>query len=220
MAVAAEGMYQRQAMNRMYRYQRLIYDASRAYYLLGRDRLIGALDVPPGGRVLEVGCGTGRNLIKAARRYPHGAFYGIDISDEMLKQAAVSVSRAGLSSRIHFAQADATGFDPVRLFGVPAFDRICFSYALSMIPAWQEALRCASGVLAKGGSIHIVDFGQGEGLPPGLRNGLRRWLALFGVEPRAELLGKPQTILPEETRWHSTTCYRGYAVLVTASGVA
>lgn len=201
----------------MYRYQRLVYDASRAYYLLGRDRLIDALDVPAGGSVLEVGCGTGRNLVKAAQRYPHGAFHGIDISDEMLKQAAASVARAGLSSRIRLAQADAAGFDPARLFGIAAFDRICFSYTLSMIPEWKDALRLACGILAPGGRIHVVDFGQGEGLPPGLRHGLRRWLALFGVEPRAELAGSGESVLPPGARWSRVPLFRGYAISVAVT---
>jgi S-adenosylmethionine-diacylgycerolhomoserine-N-methlytransferase len=55
-------------MNRTYRHQRHIYDVTRKYYLFGRDRLIARLDPPAGGRVLEIGCGTARNLIAAARR--------------------------------------------------------------------------------------------------------------------------------------------------------
>ena len=60
-------------MDRMYRHQRHIYDLTRKFYLLGRDRLIAALD-PAAGDVLEIGCGTGRNLILAARRYPNARF--------------------------------------------------------------------------------------------------------------------------------------------------
>jgi len=50
-------------MDRMYRHQRHIYDASRKFYLLGRDALITGLAPPKGGTILEIGCGTGRNLI-------------------------------------------------------------------------------------------------------------------------------------------------------------
>jgi S-adenosylmethionine-diacylgycerolhomoserine-N-methlytransferase len=57
-------------MNRIYRHQRHIYDFSRKYFLLGRGRVIGELDARDGARVLEIGCGTGRNLILAARKCP------------------------------------------------------------------------------------------------------------------------------------------------------
>ena len=55
-------------MNRMYRWQRFIYDATRRYYLLGRDQLIAELAPGAGAAVLEIGCGTGRNLVQAARQ--------------------------------------------------------------------------------------------------------------------------------------------------------
>ena len=58
-------------MDGVYHWQRHIYDLTRKYYLLGRDRLIDGLEVPQGGTVLELGCGTGRNIILAARRYPN-----------------------------------------------------------------------------------------------------------------------------------------------------
>ena len=56
-------------MDGIYRYQRYIYDATRKYYLLGRDRMLDGLDPPERGTILEVGCGTGRNLILAAKRH-------------------------------------------------------------------------------------------------------------------------------------------------------
>ncbi|MEO0441817.1 MAG: SAM-dependent methyltransferase, partial [Pseudomonadota bacterium] len=55
-------------MDRVYRSQSGLYDVTRKYYLLGRDQLIRDLAPPPGGRVLEIGCGTARNLICAARQ--------------------------------------------------------------------------------------------------------------------------------------------------------
>src|SRR6202035_503163 len=90
-------------MNRMYRRQRHIYDATRRYYLLGRDRLIAGLQPAAGANVLEIGCGTGRNLLSAARLCPHARFFVIDVSTEMLTSAISSISRRGLTNRIRVA---------------------------------------------------------------------------------------------------------------------
>ena len=42
--------------------------------------------------VLEIGSGTGRNLIQAARQYAHAKFFGIDVSTEMLTSAITAIS--------------------------------------------------------------------------------------------------------------------------------
>ena len=173
-------------MDRMYRRQRHIYDASRKFYLLGRDAVIAELAPPAGGSVLEIGCGTGRNLIAVAKTYPGAACHGLDVSAAMLATASGAVARAGLAERIRLAQGDATDFDPEALFGRAAFDRIVISYALSMIPPWQDVLREAAGHLAPGGALHVVDFGDQGGLPRPFRAILNRWLATFQVTPRAD----------------------------------
>jgi S-adenosylmethionine-diacylgycerolhomoserine-N-methlytransferase len=173
-------------MNRTYRRQRHVYDLTRKYYLLGRDQMIDGLDSGT-GTVLEIGCGTGRNLIVAAERYPQARFYGIDISTEMLTTAIEAIARAGLSSRVRVAHANAAGFDPAPLFGTPRFDRIFVSYSLSMIPQWHAAIDQAVALLAPRGELHVVDFGGQSRLPALFRRLLRHWLALFHVTPRDEL---------------------------------
>jgi S-adenosylmethionine-diacylgycerolhomoserine-N-methlytransferase len=173
-----------QAMDRIYRRQRAIYDLTRKYYLLGRDGTIAALDPPDGGTVLEIGCGTGRNLILAARRFPRARFHGVDISQAMLETAQAAVARAGLGDRIALAQGDATAFDPVPAFGVARFDRVFFSYTLSMIPPWRAALARAADLVAPGGALHVVDFGSMDGLPDWFGRAMRAWLAKFSVAPR------------------------------------
>lgn len=172
-----------QVMDRMYRHQRHIYDLTRKYYLLGRDRLIRRLNPRSGARILEIGCGTGRNLILAARKYPTVRLYGIDVSNEMLASATHAIARAGLAGRVSVAQADAATLDPAKLFGTAAFERVFISYTLSMIPDWTAVLDRAVAILAPGGELHIVDFGGQERLPAVFRFLLRRWLALFGVTP-------------------------------------
>lgn len=199
-------------MDRIYRFQRHIYDITRKPYLLGRDRLIEGLDVPDGGRVLEIACGTGRNLIQAAQHYPRSRFYGFDLSGEMLVTARQAVQKAGLEKRINIAQGDATNFDGEQLFGQPQFDRIIISYALSMIPAWQQVLPTALKQLAPGGSLHIVDFGQQSGLPDWFRAVLFTWLGHFSVTPRADLLSSLQSLAVEsDIGFHSASLYRDYA---------
>jgi S-adenosylmethionine-diacylgycerolhomoserine-N-methlytransferase len=174
-------------MNRTYRRQRHFYDFTRKYYLLGRDRLIAELAPRDGDAVLEIGCGTGRNLAATAARYPSARLFGIDVSTEMLTSAVATIARAGLASQIRVAHADATRFNPQPLFLVARFERIFISYSLSMIPDWQAVIDRAISALAPGGELHIVDFG-GQGRLPGLfRSLLRRWLTLFHVTPRDEL---------------------------------
>lgn len=208
-------------MDRLYRRQRHLYDFTRKYYLLGRDRLIDRLQPHAGHAVLEIGCGTARNLILAAGRYPQARFYGIDISREMLATAREEVAREGLAKRIHLARADAASFDPKALFGVKAFHRIFISYTLSMIPDWDAVLADALDHLAPGGELHVVDFGGQEGLPHWFRRLLRGWLALFHVSPRDDL-GAAFSLLALRTglRIEVERLYRGYAQLAIARALS
>ncbi|ANL35081.1 class I SAM-dependent methyltransferase [Rhizobium phaseoli] len=171
-------------MDGMYRYQRHIYDLTRKYYLLGRDSTIRNLDVPDGGTLLEVGCGTGRNMAFAHRHFPTAKLFGLDISQEMLISARKTF--ATKATIPEFRVADATAFTP-REFGVSGFDRILISYALSMIPDWERAVDASIAALNPGGQLHIVDFGQQEGLPRWFRRILQAWLAKFHVTPRPDL---------------------------------
>ena len=99
-------------MDRMYRRQRHIYDLSRKFYLLGRDEAIARLRPAPGDKVLEIGCGTGRNLVKLAQAYPEARLFGLDVSREMLATAAASTARAGLASRIALCPGGRHGVRP------------------------------------------------------------------------------------------------------------
>lgn len=172
-------------MNQIYRRQRHIYDATRKYYLLGRDQMIRGLDMRPRQSLLEVGCGTGRNLALAAKLYPDIRLYGLDISSEMLVSAEKTLTCLGRADPVlrlgDAAQVQAGDF------GVSGFDRIMISYALSMIPEWEKTIEAALSALKPGGSLHIADFGQQRKLPVWFRSGLRSWLKRFHVTPRAEL---------------------------------
>ncbi|WNO54721.1 class I SAM-dependent methyltransferase [Stakelama saccharophila] len=196
-------------MDAIYATQRHFYDLTRKYYLLGRDSLIRDLAPPPGGAVLEVGCGTARNLIAAAKYWPDARFFGFDISEAMLATARRNVAKAALSDRITLAQGDATDFDAPALFGIARFERVFLSYTLSMIPGWQAAIRQA---VAVGDKVLIVDFGQQERLPRLFRSALFAWLGHFDVTPRAELYDAAAAAGLEGARpVRVERLYRGYA---------
>ena len=200
-------------MDGVYRYQRHIYDLTRKYYLLGRDGLIADLDVPAGGAVLEIGCGTGRNLIAVGKAGPRVARDGVDISEAMLATARGCVAKAGIGDRVTLAQGDACGFDPQALFGRATFDRVFISYALSMIPDWEAALRQAARCVAPGGRLEIVDFGQQERLPELWKRALFGWLGAFHVSPRAGLHAAVERLAQDVGGVaQSRALYRGYAV--------
>ncbi|MGO4682906.1 class I SAM-dependent methyltransferase [Hyphomicrobium sp. 2TAF46] len=189
------------AMDGMYRHQRYIYDLTRRYYLLGRDQLIEEINPPVAGAVLEIGCGTARNLLRAADLYPAVQFYGLDVSEEMLKTARAAIERSPARDIISVAQADATTFSPAELFGVRKFDRIFISYALSMIPPWEAVIDRAVSQLAPRGELHIVDFGTMQSMHALPRKAMRAWLTRFSVTPRHDL----ETVTRETAKRHGRT---------------
>jgi S-adenosylmethionine-diacylgycerolhomoserine-N-methlytransferase len=203
---------QKVLMDDVYSLHRHFYDFTRRFYLFGRDRLVRSLAPPPGGTVLEVGCGTARNLIVAAKTWPEARFHGFDISEAMLETARKSVVKQGLAGKISLAQGDAGNFDTRALFGLEKVDRIFMSYTLSMIPPWQEAIERGAGSLAPGGSLHIVDFGQYERLPAFLKRLHFKSLNDFHVFPRRELPAVLRRVAEEQgLSLEFTPLYRGYA---------
>jgi len=177
----------RSRMNRMYRHQRHVYDLTRKFYLLGRDAMLAALPAAPGTRICELGCGTGRNLVRLAGQRPEVELFGIDVSSEMLATAGLGLRRAGLERRVRLAQSAAESVDPQRLFGVERFDVVYFSYVLSMVPDWRSAVERARALLRPGGTLAVVDFADQSHASALRRRALLAWLALFDVHPRAEI---------------------------------
>ncbi|HWC62019.1 MAG TPA: class I SAM-dependent methyltransferase [Rhizomicrobium sp.] len=187
-------------MDQVYRHQRYIYDLTRKYYLFGRDSLIRELALKPGDRLIEIGCGTARNLIAIARRYPDARLFGLDASAEMLETAARQLRRAGLEGQVMLRHGLAEDLVP-SLYGEDGFEHALFSYSLSMIPDWRRALAASRQALSEQGVVHVVDFADLRDLPG--RSLLRSWLKLFHVNPRGELLeeleashGRALTFLP------------------------
>jgi S-adenosylmethionine-diacylgycerolhomoserine-N-methlytransferase len=172
----------------MYRFQRHFYDVSRKYYLLGRDRLISEMRVSEGDHVLEVGCGTGRNLEMLCRKYPDTRFYGLDASAEMLRNAERRKASKTLRN-MHVTRALAEDFSHQETFDLEdQFDCIFFSYSISMIPDWEGAIANSLENLRHGCPMYIVDFFDQRSMPAWFRKALAAWLKKFHVQYRPDLL--------------------------------
>jgi S-adenosylmethionine-diacylgycerolhomoserine-N-methlytransferase len=144
----------RQTMTAYYRIHSHFYDATRWAFLYGRRRLVEKLEIAPGERVIEIGCGTGANFAAIQERLGNsGELIGIDCSAPMLRKAAERIRKNGWAN--------------VRLMDVEygketvtrgKADAILFSYSLSMIADWELALACAQSELWPGGRIGVLDF--------------------------------------------------------------
>lgn len=204
-----------QLMDSMYRMQRYFYDASRKFYLFGRDLLIKELPVKTGDHILEVGCGTGRNLIMLAKKHPTAFFWGLDASNEMLKTASAKIESKGLSNRIALRHGLAEDLHPQNMFNHDEpFDVIFFSYSLSMIPGWEGSVDVAMKHIKPGGYLYLVDFWDQEKLPKWFQGLLQAWLRLFHVKHDPKMIPYLQKTAKEyKTELKLTSVMGQYAFL-------
>ena len=129
-------------MRRYYRWQSVIYDLTRWTFLFGRNEILNRLPIRNDlktMRLVEVGCGTGRNLKRLAGRHPHLLLTGLDVSADMLRRAAKAT--AMYSRRILLLEKP---YEQFLTRPEQAPDIILFSYALTMFnPGWEQAIRQA-----------------------------------------------------------------------------
>lgn len=93
------------------------------------DLLVETVSAKSGGRVLDVGCGTGSTTLAAARQLgAQGWCVGIDISEPMIAAARARVERENLPASFIRANAQTHAFGPagfdeiISRFGVMFFD--------------------------------------------------------------------------------------------------
>jgi S-adenosylmethionine-diacylgycerolhomoserine-N-methlytransferase len=144
----------RQTMTAYYRIHSHFYDATRWAFLYGRRRLVETLEIVPGERVVEIGCGTGGNFPAIQSRLGNtGELIGVDCSAPMLRKAAERV-RKNRWTNVRLLDLE-YGKETVTRGKA---DVILFSYSLSMIADWELALACAHSELWPGGRIGVLDF--------------------------------------------------------------
>lgn len=144
-----------------------VLSGERWVYRAGREAGIRLLDPRPGDTVIDLGCGTGLNFAGlVAAVGPTGRVIGVDRSTDMLAVARRRIAASGWSETVTLVPADAGTLDPSVLLdanGGRGADAVFSTYALSVIPARDEAWRRACAAVRPGGRAGIVDMQRPRG---------------------------------------------------------
>ena len=117
-----------------------------------RRKAVAALKLASGDRVMEIGCGTGRNLRFLREAVgTDGRVYGVDLSGGMLAKARALSDRNSWSN-VSLVRGEALVYTaPERL------DGILFSLSYNTMPHHRQVLRHALTQLRPDGRIVIMD---------------------------------------------------------------
>lgn len=172
-------------LQRLYgRYARLnVFDVMTRFTFVGgrsrsRRKLVSALDLKRGDRVLDLACGTGlgfKPLLSALGA--EGSIIGVDMTAAMLERAGERIERQRWSN-IELLRGDAARLP----FADDSFSAVCSTLALSLVPDWRRAVDECWRVLRPGGRLAIID------VAPPLR-GWRRIVAPLFNEINHRLAG-------------------------------
>jgi S-adenosylmethionine-diacylgycerolhomoserine-N-methlytransferase len=161
-----------------YRWHARIYDATRWAFLFGRNGILdaAAAEISP-TRILEIGCGTGKNLEALALRFPDAAIVGLDLSADMLDCARPKLARFGDRISLLHQRYDAPVSEGEK------FDLVVCSYALSMIhPGSDEVIAHSGEDLSDSGLMAVVDFHDSPAA------WFRRWMGVNHVVMEGQIL--------------------------------
>lgn len=140
------------------------------------ERRLRTVDPRPGQRLLDVGCGNGAAVIRAARALGLDAV-GVDVDPGQI--AAAEDAAAGLAG-VRFLVADAASLP----FADGEFDLVHTSKTTHHIRDWPQALAEMARVLGPGGHLLYSDFAVPLGRRLPTRRGVDAATAARGLERR------------------------------------
>jgi len=120
----------------------------RAY----RQRAVDLLQLAKGDRVVEIGCGTGRNFAVLERAVgPGGRVIAVDLSEACLARARERAARHGWSN-VELVQSDAATYE------FPgSVDGVLSTYALVVVPEYDRVIERACQALKEGKRCVVLD---------------------------------------------------------------
>ena len=143
-----------------------IYDPLHRLLGLGsaHRQLVDQAEVRPDHRVLEIGCGTGNLALLAKRLHPRAEVVGLDPDPKALARAGRKAEREALPVRLD------RGFAEELPYPDASFDRVLSALMFHHLGPEEkvETLREVRRVLAPGGSLHLLDFGDENSHPDGV----------------------------------------------------
>jgi SAM-dependent methyltransferase len=142
------------------------------------DRLVAALELDAGSRVLDIGCGTGQLTLPLAARTR--AVVGVDVEADMLRHAHRAAAEAGATGITWVLGADTELGTLGEVAGAHAFDAATVGQALHWmdVPRLFGTLR---DLVRPGGGVAVVTNGEPQWLldtpwSRTLRRHLEDWL--------------------------------------------
>jgi SAM-dependent methyltransferase len=118
------------------------------------ERLFQKLSIDPNDYVLELGCGSAKDLCRLVEKYNCRAI-GVDSSDLILKFAKDRVRKMGLSSKITIIKGDVANMN---FFNDSQFDIVIAQSVLATIPDKGKTAREVSRVLKSGGHFGDIEL--------------------------------------------------------------
>ena len=171
-----KGATQQERLESFYVSQADLYDSYRCRMLHGRLPMVRAMPAPKGGVWVDMGGGTASNLEFFGENLNHfSKVVVLDYCPALCETAKKRVNARGWGSFVSVVLGDASDFECKGMPAAGTVDVVTFSYALSMIPDWQAAIRNAFRMLKKGGHIAVCDFTVLESQWPGM-SGLWTWI--------------------------------------------
>jgi demethylmenaquinone methyltransferase/2-methoxy-6-polyprenyl-1,4-benzoquinol methylase len=119
-----------------------------------RRKMVAAMDIPDGGRVLDVACGTGDVAMEIRRRKgPSVRVVGIDFSAGMLRLAREKTGGDG-DTPIALIAGDALALP----FSAASFHAVTIAFGIRNIQNKAAALKAFHGSLAPGGMVLVLEL--------------------------------------------------------------